>query len=61
MKPAPFVYYRAPSLEEAVGLLNGPAANGKLLAGGQSLVPLLNLRLARPEAHIDLNPNPNLS
>jgi CO/xanthine dehydrogenase FAD-binding subunit len=55
MKPAPFRYYRASSLEEAVGLLNGPAANGKLLAGGQSLVPLLNLRLARPEALIDLN------
>ena len=61
MKPAPFLYYRAASLEEAVGLLNGPAANGKLLAGGQSLVPLLNLRLARPEALIDLNPIANLS
>jgi aerobic carbon-monoxide dehydrogenase medium subunit len=61
MKPAPFLYYRAASLEEAVGLLNGPAANGKVLAGGQSLVPLLNLRLARPEALIDLNPIANLS
>ena len=61
MKPAPFRYYRASSLEEAVGLLNGPAANGKLLAGGQSLVPLLNLRLARPEALIDLNFISNLS
>jgi len=61
MKPAPFLYYRASSLEDAVGLLNGPAANGKVLAGGQSLVPLLNLRLARPEALIDLNAIPNLS
>jgi carbon-monoxide dehydrogenase medium subunit len=56
MKPAPFRYYRARSLEEAIELLCGPAAGGKVLAGGQSLVPLLNLRLARPEALVDLNP-----
>ncbi|HWP57734.1 MAG TPA: xanthine dehydrogenase family protein subunit M [Candidatus Acidoferrales bacterium] len=55
MKPAPFRYYRASSVEEALDLLNGPAAGGKLLAGGQSLVPLMNLRLARPEAIVDLN------
>ena len=61
MKPAPFRYYRARSLQEALDLLNGAAANGKLLAGGQSLIPLLNLRLARPEALIDLNPIPGLS
>jgi CO/xanthine dehydrogenase FAD-binding subunit len=61
MKPAPFRYYRASSLQEAVSLLSGPAANGKLLAGGQSLLPLLNLRLARPEALIDLNFISNLS
>lgn len=42
-------------------LLSGAAADGKLLAGGQSLIPLLNLRLARPEALIDLNPIPGLS
>ena len=52
MNPAPFRYYRARSLQEALDLLNGAAANGKLLAGGQSLIPLLNLRLARPEALI---------
>jgi len=61
MKPAPFLYYRARSIEEALDLLTGTAANGKLLAGGQSLVPLLNLRLARPEALIDLNGIPGLS
>jgi 2-furoyl-CoA dehydrogenase FAD binding subunit len=61
MKPARFRYYRAGSLQEAVDLLNGPAANGKVLAGGQSLVPLLNLRLARPEALVDLNRVPGLS
>lgn len=61
MKPAPFHYYRARSLQEALDLLSGAAANGKLLAGGQSLIPLLNLRLARPEALVDLNAIPGLS
>ncbi|MGH7846148.1 MAG: FAD binding domain-containing protein [Candidatus Binatia bacterium] len=61
MKPARFRYYRARSLQEAIDLLSGPAANGKPLAGGQSLVPLLNLRLARPEAIVDLNRIPHLS
>ena len=61
MKPAPFRYYRARSLQEALDLLSGPAAEGKLLAGGQSLIPLLNLRLARPEALVDLNAIPGLS
>ena len=61
MKPSRFRYYRASSLQEALDLLSGAAADGKLLAGGQSLIPLLNLRLARPEALIDLNPIPGLS
>ncbi|HEU4344301.1 MAG TPA: xanthine dehydrogenase family protein subunit M [Candidatus Binatia bacterium] len=61
MKPAPFRYYRAGSLPQALELLNGAAEGGKLLAGGQSLVPLMNLRLARPEALIDLNPIRELS
>lgn len=61
MKPAPFHYYRARSLQEAMDLLSGAAADGKLLAGGQSLIPLLNLRLARPEALVDLNAIPGLS
>lgn len=61
MKPAPFRYYRAGSLPQALELLNGAAEGGRLLAGGQSLVPLLNLRLARPGALIDLNPIRELS
>ena len=61
MKPPQFRYYRARSLEDALELLNGAAKGGKLLAGGQSLVPLLNLRLARPEALVDLNPIRELS
>ncbi len=48
-------------MPEALDFLSGPAANGKLLAGGQSLIPLMNLRLARPEALIDLNAIAGLS
>src|SRR3970282_3055031 len=61
MKPGRFRYYRAGSLQEALDLLSGAAADGKLLAGGQSLIPLLNLRLARPEALVDLNAIAGLS
>jgi CO/xanthine dehydrogenase FAD-binding subunit len=53
MKPAPFEYVAARSVEEAVAQLGEEA---RLLAGGQSLVPLLNLRLARPERIVDINP-----
>ena len=52
MKPAPFEYVAARSLDEAVGLLGEEAM---ALAGGQSLVPLLNFRLARPEVLVDIN------
>jgi CO/xanthine dehydrogenase FAD-binding subunit len=52
VKPAPFDYAPARSLDEAVGLLGEEA---KALAGGQSLVPLLNFRLARPELLVDIN------
>ena len=54
MKPAPFEYRRAGSVAEALRLLGEPDA--KALAGGQSLVPLLNFRLARPALLVDLNP-----
>ena len=59
MKPAPFAYARPPDLREALTLLQRPGA--KILAGGQSLVPLLNLRLARPELLVDINALPGLS
>jgi CO/xanthine dehydrogenase FAD-binding subunit len=52
VKPAPFDYAAARSLDEAVGLLGEDA---KALAGGQSLVPLLNFRLARPDLLVDIN------
>jgi CO/xanthine dehydrogenase FAD-binding subunit len=52
MKPAPFDYVVPRSLDEALGALDDDA---KPLAGGQSLVPLLNFRLARPERIVDLN------
>ncbi len=52
VKPAPFEYAAPRSVEEAVGMLGEEA---KALAGGQSLVPLLNFRLARPELVVDIN------
>lgn len=55
MKPAPFDYFAPATVEEALALLREHAPEGKLLAGGQSLVPLLNLRLAKPRLLIDLN------
>jgi CO/xanthine dehydrogenase FAD-binding subunit len=55
VKPAPFSYHEPNSTEEALGLLQEHGDDGKLLAGGQSLVPLLNFRLARPDHLIDLN------
>lgn len=60
MKPAPFAYYCPESLDEAVRLLDEHGEDGKVLAGGQSLMPLMNLRLARPAAIIDLNRVPGL-
>ena len=55
MKPAPFEYHAPTDLGEAVCLLAALGEHGRLLAGGQSLMPMLNLRLARPEAIVDLN------
>lgn len=55
MKPAPFKYAVPESVAETLALLRTNGRDGKLLAGGQSLVPLLNMRLARPSVIIDLN------
>lgn len=60
MKPAPFVYHRPASLEETFALLERYGADGRILAGGQSLVPALNMRLAMPAALIDINRLPGL-
>ena len=53
MKPAPFEYHRPASLAETFDLLDRYGDDGRILAGGQSLVPALNLRLATPRAIID--------
>jgi carbon-monoxide dehydrogenase medium subunit len=55
MKPAPFEYLKAQSVEEAVDWLARWGESAKILAGGQSLLPLMKLRLARPERLIDIN------
>ena len=61
MKPAPFEYHTPGSVEEAVGLLNQYGEDAKILAGGQSLVPMMNFRLVRPKHLLDINHIPNLS
>jgi aerobic carbon-monoxide dehydrogenase medium subunit len=55
VKPAPFHYARPGTVIEAVGLLAASGASARLLAGGQSLVPLLTRRIERPELLIDIN------
>jgi aerobic carbon-monoxide dehydrogenase medium subunit len=55
MKPPPFVYHRPSSVEEATRLLADLADEAKVVAGGQSLVPLLNFRLAAPGHLVDIN------
>jgi CO/xanthine dehydrogenase FAD-binding subunit len=55
VKPAPFAYHDPTTLREALDLLAEHGDEAKPLAGGQSLVPLLNFRLARPELLVDLN------
>ncbi len=60
MKPAPFTYHDPTSVGELVSLL-GTIEDAKLLAGGQSLMPMLNLRLAQPDHLIDLNTVAGLS
>jgi len=54
VKPAPFAYRKARSLDEAVSLL-GEHADARLLAGGQSLIATLNMRLSAPSLLIDIN------
>jgi carbon-monoxide dehydrogenase medium subunit len=59
MKPARFEYVRADSVEAAVDAL-ASAEEARVLAGGQSLVPLMNMRLASPEVLVDINGVPGL-
>lgn len=55
MKPAPFEYFRPASLDEALALLAEHGGDAKPLAGGQSLIPAMNFRLATPAVLVDLN------
>lgn len=61
MKAPPFAFVRAESAEHAVSLLTEYGEDAKLLAGGQSLVPMLNLRLTRPSVLVDIGRIPGLS
>ena len=54
MKPARFDYVRPETVEEAVALLWEHGEEARILAGGQSLMPMLNMRLARPAVVIDI-------
>jgi carbon-monoxide dehydrogenase medium subunit len=55
VKPAPFEYLAPRALDEALAALARHGADAKVLAGGQSLVPMMNMRLARPAVVIDVN------
>jgi carbon-monoxide dehydrogenase medium subunit len=55
VKPAPFLYFAPRSVEEALALLAEHGDDAKVLAGGQSLVPTMNFRLAQPTVLVDLN------
>lgn len=61
MKPAPFEYYAPTTLSEALRLLAEHEYDAKPLAGGQSLVPTMNFRLAQPSVLVDLNKIPELA
>ncbi len=61
MKPATFEYLLPGSVEETVGLLEQHEDDAKIIAGGQSLIPLMNFRLARPKILVDINGIKSLS
>lgn len=58
MKPVAFDYVRPATVAEAVAALESSDGTGKVIAGGQSLMPLLNMRLARPSLLVDINQLP---
>ena len=61
MKPAPFEYIAPTTVEEALGHLTEHGYDAKVLAGGQSLIPMMNFRLAQPSVLVDLNKLTELS
>jgi carbon-monoxide dehydrogenase medium subunit len=60
MKPASFDYVRAESVEHAVRMLAQAGGDGKIIAGGQSLMPMMNFRLVKPSVLVDINRIPGL-
>lgn len=60
MKPPPFTYHRPTEVAQAVATLGEVGAHGKVLAGGQSLVPLMSMRLAEPAHLVDIGRLPGL-
>jgi carbon-monoxide dehydrogenase medium subunit len=58
--PAAFEYHAPRSLDEALGMLAGAGEDGRVLAGGQSLIPLMKIRLASPGTLVDINRIPGL-
>jgi aerobic carbon-monoxide dehydrogenase medium subunit len=61
MIPPPFEYHRAKTIPEAVALLKEYGDDAKILSGGQSLIPMMKLRIARPARLIDINSVPGLA
>ena len=60
MYPASFDYVAPTSLEEAIALLDTHGADAKIVAGGQSLIPLMKFRFASPAILVDINGIPGL-
>lgn len=56
MKPPAFKYIAANTVDKALSVLSSQGDRAKILAGGQSLTPMLNFRLAHPEMLVDINP-----
>lgn len=61
MKPAAFDYYAPTTVDDVMALLKRHGSDARLLAGGQTLLPMMNFRLAAPEIIIDLNRIPELA
>jgi carbon-monoxide dehydrogenase medium subunit len=61
MKPAPFDYLAPATIEEACGILTEAGGGAAVLAGGQTLMPLLNLRMSQPFVVVDINNIPELT
>ncbi len=55
MKPPPFDYFQAKNIDEVLSILNDYGDDAQILAGGQSLVSMLNMRLIKPKIIIDIN------